>query len=440
MRYQKITDYTRLNQLLCLAQDGDQGAFNEIYEMTAPIQYHYIRQIIPDGHRAQDALQETYLLFYQNLNKINPPSAMNAYLNRLSYYVSKNLAKYQARSDYRTLPIDYADYSTEKPQEPLAMIEDTEERRILREAIASLPPRERSLIYLRYYQRLSMKEIAASMEISSATAQRLFKSAKNNLKAILEKEGFAAALGFGHRICKAFQDTTASNALPPLPEKLAADHALPADVPTPHNAGTAAGGLMGSTVFKSLLVISCLSCAVGVGIKAAPPPDITQIETPKKPCAKSARLRIHVESTLRIRSVEVRAQGAPAISAVSNEPGIYEADVKANGIYTVVVTPSGGRKASKRVTVSCIDTDNPHCSFVKCEGQKLWVCFSDTGTGIDPDSLVARDEDGFLAKPVSYNESTGLALFEISKENQTLVYSDRAGNTAEVPLTFQNLE
>lgn len=435
MAYNKEKDQRLLRQLLKKAQNGDMEAFNRIYELTAQAQYFHICQIISDSHEAQDALQETYLLLYQNLRKINPPSALLAYLNRLSYYVSKNLAKCQARREYRTVPILEAELFPDQRESALDKIQNIEKYTLIKETITALPERQRALIIMRYYQKLPMNKIAYSLDISIATAQRLYRSAREQMKDMLERKGIYAAMSFGPEIYAAIESQVKASALPPLsPASEAASNLSLPDLSLPK----APGGILGGAAVKSALVLTAMTAGAITTIQAAPSPEIISVEEPSGYCAAPAKLRIHVNSSLPISRVTVKDADGNLISAAPEDRNHYTADVPKNGAYTVTVRSSGGQSASERTKVTRIDTVHPSATPIKAEDHKLWVRFADQESGIDPDSLILKSDSGIITRPFSWNGKTSTAVFQLTRENQLLQYQDMAGNMAEIPLGFKD--
>jgi RNA polymerase sigma-70 factor (ECF subfamily) len=60
-----------------------------------------------------------------------------------------------------------------------------EQRRFVREAIASLPPNQRTAVILRYYHNLGYEEIAAALGTTVKGAERLLSRGRATLRARL---------------------------------------------------------------------------------------------------------------------------------------------------------------------------------------------------------------------------------------------------------------
>lgn len=189
----EMLKHKQLAALLKQARSGDMDAFNLIYKHTATVQYLQIRHIVFDPREAEDVLQETYLALYRNMDKIEPPSALVAYLNRLSYYLSKNMQRSTNRRQKRMTNLDTVDMDfLETVPSPAKEVERLDTVASVRNSLGALEERERLVLIMHYYQQLSIKEIAFSMDLSVATIKRIHKSAKENLKLLLEEKGISS--------------------------------------------------------------------------------------------------------------------------------------------------------------------------------------------------------------------------------------------------------
>lgn len=76
----------------------------------------------------------------------------------------------------------------EEGPSPLEQVETSRENGDLRRAVGKLPPRERSIICMRYFEDQSSKAIATSMGLSEARVSQLLARATSQLKTLLEEQ------------------------------------------------------------------------------------------------------------------------------------------------------------------------------------------------------------------------------------------------------------
>lgn len=444
-------DFSKMNSLTLAAQKGNMEAFNEIYTLTAQSQYYHIRQVLKDPYEAQDALQETYILLYQNLHKINPPSALNAYLNRLAFYVSKNFAKMLMRRQHRYPAIEQEDAVMGLDDERLNALEDMERAETIRGEIEKLPERQKKIIVMKYYQDMSSNDIAAVLSLSVPSVNRLCRIARDTLRESLKKQGVFSAVGFSKIVADAIGSGLKNVSLPPAPDISNAAPTICSDdlpsVPKIPKSSFIASKMGTGFLLKSIAILAGLSGTAFLGMSNAHRLSIEQVRVPTKICASPAAVTFQVDSGRSIMNVRCvaddgssseTAKARKSAAVIPTGDDTYKAEIPSNGNYRLIVRAEGGRTVSYRLRVSCIDTTPPKVELKSMAPHKLTIHLTDKGTGIDSSSLICKSESGILTRASSFNKNTGIAVFDLPAENQTLYFADKAGNQMEAPLIFKN--
>ena len=147
--------------------------------MVFRIAYSYVKCV----HDADDVTQDVFLKLYRVLSESETVFVadvnVKAWLIRVTINASKSLLK----SNWRTRRADLPDSAATQ-----SMTGDCLE---LHEYINELKPKYRTIIYLYYYERYSVKEIAGILKIRQTTVTTQLGRARNQLKEILLTEGFA---------------------------------------------------------------------------------------------------------------------------------------------------------------------------------------------------------------------------------------------------------
>ena len=174
-------DYSYLAQLVQRAQGGDSNAFAELYMLTYQQQYRYFK----DEHLAQDALQETFVQALKHLRQLQNPELFIAWLNRINFRACYDLKR--SRNDEQQ-----EEYSEELLGSVHSQVGRTEEevvevdsRRYILKQVMNLPLTESQAILMKYYQNLTIPEIAESLGVSESTAKRALKSGRERLARML---------------------------------------------------------------------------------------------------------------------------------------------------------------------------------------------------------------------------------------------------------------
>lgn len=166
--------------LLLMWQNGDDKAFEAIYKRYAVKLLAVAMQKTNDRDVAEELVQDTFMVFFNNRNKLADLTSPMAYL----YVILKNkiMDKYrhdvihQKFEDYQAWHFNEADNST------MAAIETREIERILESEIEKLPSQCRTVFTLSRKEQLSNKEIASSLNISENTVEQHMRKALRVLR------------------------------------------------------------------------------------------------------------------------------------------------------------------------------------------------------------------------------------------------------------------
>lgn len=139
--------------------------------------YKYCYFKIKNLHIAEDLAQETFLKFIKQSNYVDRDKPL-AYL----YTIAKNTC-----IDYMRKP-DYLELTEEILAEN--DFEKIELKRVIKEAINTLPRDEQELVFLRYVNELKIGDIAKITGVSRFSINRKLKKALEGLKLVLREEDF----------------------------------------------------------------------------------------------------------------------------------------------------------------------------------------------------------------------------------------------------------
>ncbi len=134
--------------------------------------------ILRDRDDASDVLAETLETAWERASSIRNPGALRPWLLR----VATNRALSRRRSQGRVVTL-------ESVPEPSAddLARDVSIRLSLSAAVATLPPRTRAAVALRYYADLSVEDVAAAMGTRPNTVKTQLREALTRLRAALDE-------------------------------------------------------------------------------------------------------------------------------------------------------------------------------------------------------------------------------------------------------------
>lgn len=102
--------------------------------------------------------------------------------------VARNKAKNRLRQRGQTLPLEEDTLELPGPDSPQGELERAEERRLVRQAVDSLPAQDREIFLRRYYYAQSVREVSAAMGLNEATVKTRLHRGRQKLKELLTKE------------------------------------------------------------------------------------------------------------------------------------------------------------------------------------------------------------------------------------------------------------
>lgn len=168
--------------MIKIAEDNLHQKVEELIEMYGDELLRLCYLYLKDINLAQDALQDTYLKVFRNLEKFKGESSEKTWIIKITINVCKNYVKnYWIRNVIRLDNMPEVSYV-----EQFSKIINDE----LLSAIMRLPTKLKEVILLYYYQEYKIKEIADILCISETAVNKRLARAKVKLKEYLEVGGW----------------------------------------------------------------------------------------------------------------------------------------------------------------------------------------------------------------------------------------------------------
>lgn len=165
---------------------GDAGAFEELYLRYQPYVYNVVNGIVQNADDARDVTQDVFLHVYDALSRFRGGSTFSTWL----YRVAVNAAITHVRKVRRhpQIPLDaLREFRADIDAEPEQQATRAETQRAVQEMLAQLPEQQRAVLVLRYFQELSLEEIAEVMNCSVAAVKVRLHRARNSFRRLFEK-------------------------------------------------------------------------------------------------------------------------------------------------------------------------------------------------------------------------------------------------------------
>ncbi len=146
-----------------------------------------------DEALARDVAQRTFLQVWHKRETFRGESSLRTWIFRIAHNLCLNELR-RAHRRREVAPIEEFGPQAAARSGPsvVELLSNKENRQRLAEAIAKLPPRQRSVVCLRVYEELPFAAVAAACDISVNSAKVNFHHAVRNLRLLLAAEGEAA--------------------------------------------------------------------------------------------------------------------------------------------------------------------------------------------------------------------------------------------------------
>jgi RNA polymerase sigma-70 factor (ECF subfamily) len=166
-------------------QNGEQGAYEAIYDRFDARVHGVCRRMLADRGDAEEAVQETFLRVYQALGRFNGRYQLGAWIARIATNVCLDHLRAKSRRPSAVTPLEIMDLDpsghTEDSDPEHLVIRNAEGRRV-RRVLASLSPMHRAAIVLRDFEGLSYEEIAVALDTSETRVKALLHRARKSFK------------------------------------------------------------------------------------------------------------------------------------------------------------------------------------------------------------------------------------------------------------------
>lgn len=154
----------------------------EIFHTYGKLMFHVANKILNNEHDAEDAVQQALFAIYQNLQKISEIKCPQSRSFIVTIVERKAIDLYRAKQRNAVVPFEEEFINVPASSVMDAAVHKTD----LGRAMAMLPTRYRELLFLKYDNGYSEREIAVMCSMTEANVKKTIQRAKKKLESILE--------------------------------------------------------------------------------------------------------------------------------------------------------------------------------------------------------------------------------------------------------------
>ncbi len=163
---------------------GDQNAFHTIYLQHYNSLYHYSLKVTQSKVVTEDCLQNLFVNLWSNRKNLSDVSCIKPYLFKALRRDLKRISYSAETTKNKEILLSHLATGPTFSQEDMVVEDETKQyvKEQMTETLNRLPNRQREVIYLKYYEDLSYKEIAQIMGIHYQSVINLLFKAMTQLK------------------------------------------------------------------------------------------------------------------------------------------------------------------------------------------------------------------------------------------------------------------
>ncbi|SEL66085.1 RNA polymerase sigma factor [Parapedobacter koreensis] len=162
---------------------GDPSSFASIYRQHVRALYSFGKQLVDDGDLVADAVQELFIYIWERRAHLGDTDNIRHYLFKaLRRRLIDAISKQQRTVQVHETTVDRRAAEDSIEQTLIKHQADIELRALLQQALRQLTKRQREAIFLRFFGKMSFREVADIMSLSLKSTYNLIAKALDELR------------------------------------------------------------------------------------------------------------------------------------------------------------------------------------------------------------------------------------------------------------------
>jgi RNA polymerase sigma-70 factor, ECF subfamily len=180
----------RDSELMLRVRDGDQGSFELLLEKHRGPMIHFLHRMVQNDAVAEELSQEVFLRVYKSRGNYQPSAKFTTWLFRIATHLALNWIRDGRNEKSQTsLDREAADGGTRQLADRRRTVEQEllyeAKLREVRQAISSLPAKQRAAVMMHKYQEMEYAQIAGVIGCTESAVKSLLFRAYEALRARL---------------------------------------------------------------------------------------------------------------------------------------------------------------------------------------------------------------------------------------------------------------
>ena len=167
--------------------NGDTNAFAYLVDTYKNMVFSLAFKMTKNREEAEEVSQDTFIKAFKNIHKFKGDSKFSTWLYRIAYHACLDAIK-KNKNHNNSLEINEVTYNQIKSVDDILQgIERKERAKVMNDCLLKMPEEERSILWMFYFDELSLKEIIEVTNLSEANLKVKLYRARKRLLAIVEE-------------------------------------------------------------------------------------------------------------------------------------------------------------------------------------------------------------------------------------------------------------
>lgn len=184
-RMKDLDDSTLVRRAL----QADPASFGELCRRYYHSLVAIADSVLLDHHLAEDAAQETLAAACRELDRLKAPERFGPWLASICRNVARDMRR-DSQKQRRCVERSLAGDGPGEPDDYCLGEPDDEQRAVLAAALARLPEPLREVLFLRFYNEMSYRQVAQVLGATEQVIDGRIRRAKKKLAILLNNAGF----------------------------------------------------------------------------------------------------------------------------------------------------------------------------------------------------------------------------------------------------------
>ena len=161
------------------------GAFGTLVDRYKHMVFTLAFRMLKNKEEAEEVAQDTFLKVYKGLESFKGASKFSTWVYKIAYFQSLDRIKKLRKYSRVSLVEGYSEHDMETDTHFMERLEGNERKNSIKEALKLLPGDDGVIITLHYFEELSLKEMAAVMDMEVNNVKVKLFRARKRLKQVL---------------------------------------------------------------------------------------------------------------------------------------------------------------------------------------------------------------------------------------------------------------